>query len=320
MSNHHEIISATNFNASKDVKFTKPKVNKSGGKSVGILNQWNKPLMLSTPEILTWGVNEFVDEQTGKKSYNMALQFPNDNYETAATSKFLENMKMFEEKLKKDALEYSKEWLNKTKLSAEVVDALFTPMLKYPKDKNTGEPDYTRAPSLNVKIGYWEDKFDCEVYDYNQTQLFPAHDSTKTSLMSLMPKSSHVACILRCGGLWFANGKFGCTWKLVQSAVKPKETMKGKCFISFQGDESGSISGSTSSSSESVQLVDDDDDDEQYETQDFKQEQEQEQPQQEKVEEKKEQQQEVVSEVSKEVEKKTVATKKVVRKQQTIGK
>ena len=57
MSKHHEIISATNFNAYKDVKFTKPKVNKSGGKSVGILNQLNKPLMLSTPEILTWGVN-----------------------------------------------------------------------------------------------------------------------------------------------------------------------------------------------------------------------------------------------------------------------
>ena len=304
MSNTHEIISATNFNASKDVKFTKPKVNKSGGKSVGILNHFNKPLMLSTPEILTWGVNEFVDDQTGKKSYNMALQFPNDNYETASTSKFLENMKMFEEKLKKDALEFSKEWLNKTKLSAEVVDALFTPMLKYPKDKNTGEPDYTRAPSLNVKIGYWEDKFDCEVYDYNQRQLFPAHDPTKTSLMSLIPKSSHVACILRCGGLWFANGKFGCTWKLVQSAVKPRESMKGRCFITIQGgDENSSNSSSSSSSSESINMLDDDD----YETQEH-----QEQHQ--------EQHQEIVSEVSKEIEKKTVATKKVVRKQQTMGK
>lgn len=315
MSSQHEIISATTFNAEKDIKFTKPKVNKSGGKSVGVLTQQNKPLLLSTPVILTWGVNEFVDEVSGKKSYNMALQFPNDEYATEQNTKFLEGIKSFEAKIKQDALKNSKEWLNKAKLSNEVADALFTPMLKYPKDKHSGEPDYTRAPSLNVKIGYWNDAFDCEVYDQNLNQLFPGNDPTKTNLMSLIPKSANIACILKCGGLWFANGKFGCTWKLVQAAVKPRESMKGKCFISFSGEDldksdtsSSSMFSTTTTSSSSVELVNDSDDE-----QEQVQEQEQEQEQQDEAKE------EVVQEVAKEIEKKTVSTKKVVRRKATAS-
>ena len=297
-----DILSATTFNANNDVKYTKPKINKSGGKSVGILNSNNnKQLLISTPIILTWGVNEFVDEQNGKKSYNMALQFPNDSYATEQNTKFLEAMKCFESKLRQDALKNSKEWLNKTKTSAEVVDALFTPMLKYPKDKNTGDFDYTRAPSLNVKLGYWNDEFDCEVYDHEQKQLFPANDSTKTSLMALIPKSANVAVVLKCGGLWFANGKFGCTWKLVQAAVKPRVSFKGKCLISLSSDEVEKLkegedsepasSSANDSESGSVELVNDSDDEA-------------------------EEKQQVVAEVAKvvEEEKKTVATKKVVRR------
>lgn len=305
-----DIISATTFNANNDVKYTKPKINKSGGKSVGILNSNNnKPLLISTPIILTWGVNEFVDEQNGKKSYNMSLQFPNDSYTTEQNTKFLEAMKTFESKLKQDAMKFSKEWLNKTKLSAEVVDALFTPMLKYPKDKNTGEFDYTRPPSLNVKLGFWENQFDCEVYDRDQKQLFPANDSSKTNLMSLIPKSSNVAVILRCGGLWFANGKFGCTWKLMQAVVKQRENYKGKCLINLSGEDAdqkededatpspAETSSSTANNSGGLELVNDSDDDEEVE------------------------QQQAVAEVAKvevakvvEEEKKTVATKKIVRR------
>ena len=271
-----DIISATNFNANTDVKYTKPKLNKSQGKSVGILNNSNKALLLSTPVILTWGVKEFVDEQNGKKSYTMALQFPNDEYITEQNTKFLEAMKGFENKLKQDALKYSKEWLNKTKTSAEVVDALFTPMLKYPKDKNTGDFDYIRAPTLNVKIGFWDDKFDCEVYDHEQKQVFPANDGSETNLMSLISKSSNVAVILKCGGLWFANGKFGCTWKLVQAAVKPKYSLKGKCLITMSSDESEKLRGDSgdeeqtqqrpsSSGRNTVEMVDDDDEEQENE-------------------------------------------------------
>jgi hypothetical protein len=122
--------------------------------------------------------------------------------------------------------------------------------------------------------------------------------------MALIPKSSNVAVILKCGGLWFANGKFGCTWKLVQAAVKQKESYKGKCLISLssddveklkEGDDSEPASSSSTTDTESggsVELVNDSDDEEEVK------------------------QEVVAAEVAKvvEEEKKMTSTKKVVRR------
>ena len=49
--------------------------------------------------------------------------------------------------------------------------------------------------------------------------------------MELLPKASNVALVLQCGGLWFINGKFGVTWKLVQGMVRPRASLRGKCHI-----------------------------------------------------------------------------------------
>ena len=95
------IVNAAAFKPSKDFKYIKPKINKSGGKSVGILNtNSNKALYLSTPIMLTWGVQEFVDDQTGRKSYDMSLQFPKEEYENEQTKQFLKSMVEFQDKLK----------------------------------------------------------------------------------------------------------------------------------------------------------------------------------------------------------------------------
>jgi hypothetical protein len=237
-STDNQIINATTFNFANDAKYVKPKTNKSGGKMVGILNSHtNKPLYLSTPLMLTWGVNEFTDEVSGRKSFDLAIQFPKDEYSNDATKAFLNNMLGFQEKLKEDCVNHSKEWMNKSKMTPEVVDALFHPMLKYPKDQETGEPDMTRPPTLKIKLDYWEDTFNCEIYDLTQKPLFQPGVISDYSPMELIGKGSNVAVVIRCGGLWFANGKFGCTWKLVQAVVKPKESMTGKCFIRLQPDE-----------------------------------------------------------------------------------
>ena len=51
-------------------------------------------------------------------------------------------------------------------------------------------------------------------------------------------KGSQITTILQCGGIWFANGSFGVTWKLYQGAVKPSETLaRGQCHIRSTGGE-----------------------------------------------------------------------------------
>jgi hypothetical protein len=252
------VINATVFNSEKDVKYTKSKVNASGGKSIGILNAHsNKSLYLSTPLMMTWGAQKFVDDKTGKVSYSMSLQFPGDQYRTDATDKMLKAIIEFEKKIKADALKYSKEWLNKAKTSEEVIDALFHPMLKYPKDKNTGEPDMTRSPTLNVKIGCWDNKFNCEIFDTEGHLLFPSEDSPDVGPIELIPKQMNLATVLQCGGIWLAGGKFGCTWKLFQAVIKPRTSMRGKCMISLSADDKSQLE----KRSTEAECADDDDHD-----------------------------------------------------------
>ena len=248
------IVMSNDFNASTDFVYTKAKLNERGGKSVGILNKSNKKaLYLQTPLMLTWGVNEYVDDNTQKKSYDLALQFPNDEYNNPECDAFLKNMQELEMRIKNDAIANCKEWLNKPKMSPDAVDALWSSMLKYPKDKATEEPDKTRAPSLKIKIPYWEGVFDkdLEIYSESHNLLFPNDDNV--SINELIGKASNVATIIKCGGIWVANGKFGVTWKLFQAVVKPKTSLSGKCHIVLSDKDKEKLTSA-------VEVEDDDDD------------------------------------------------------------
>ena len=262
------IIDATTFNPVKQVKYSKMKVNKVGGKSVGIMNSdTGKSLILQTPLILTWGANKFVDEKSGKTTFDMALQFPRDDYQTEENKKFLDAMVAFQNKLKSDAITNAKEWFNKPKMTPEVVDALFHPMLTYAKNKDTGEIDMTKSPTLKVKIPFYENQFNCEVYDTSAKMLFPNESSAQTPL-ELITKASNIIAVIQCGGFWFANGKFGVTWKLIQCVVKPKPTLKGRCLISVSSENKTQLEKAAPAvSSSSLQLGQDEEDgDEEEET------------------------------------------------------
>lgn len=225
------IIDGTLFNAN-NIKYSAPKANASGGKSINILNKLtNTGLRISTPLMLTWGASDF----EGNQKFEMALQFPADEYKNADTDAFLKNMVEFENKIKADALTYSKDWFGKLHKSAEVVDALWTPMLKYSKDKLSGEQNMSKPPSLRVKLPLWEGVWRSEIYDEDGNKLFPNPDSPGTTPLDFLQKGTNIAVLLQCGGLWFANGKFGMTWKLIQAVVqKPRGSLTGQCFIKLK--------------------------------------------------------------------------------------
>jgi hypothetical protein len=227
------ITDSTQLNVNTLV-FCAPKATAQGAKSVNILNPTTKTgLTLSTPLMLTWGASDYKaeGEEKGNGKFEMSLQFPSDEYANEDTTAFLENMKAFEEKIKSNALIYSKEWFGKVHKSSEVVDALWTPMLKYPKDRNTGEYDYSKKPTLRVKLPQWEGAWKSEIYDEDANKLFPSADGVSTPL-DFLKKGSNVMCIIQFGGIWFINGKFSANWKLVQAMVqKPRATLQGQCFI-----------------------------------------------------------------------------------------
>jgi hypothetical protein len=223
------IVDGAKFSA-KNVRYSAPKANASGGKSVSILNtQTNTGLRIASPLMLTWGASDF----EGNQRFEMSLQFPKGEYATEDTDAFLRNMVEFEAKIKADALVNSKDWFGKVHSSPEVIDALYTPMLKYSKDKLTGNPDMSKSPTMRVKLPLWEGVWKCLICDEDGNKLYPG-EPTKTPL-DFIKKGTNLAVIMQCGGLWFANGKFGVTWKLAQAVVqRPKGSLTDECLIKLK--------------------------------------------------------------------------------------
>lgn len=248
------IIDGVKFQTS-DVKYSAPKMNTSGGKSIGVLNSnSNKGLYVETPAMMQWGIKDW----EGNQKYNMTLQFYNPEYESnSEQQQFLDNLIAFENKLKEDAVTNSKEWFGKTKMSPDMVEVLFSSKLKYPKDKNTGEPIPGRLPTVDVRVPFYDGKWGSEVYDTDGSCLYPC-DDVDVNPQTLVAKGSKVVTIIQCGGLWFANGKFGVTWKLYQTVAKPYQTSKGKCHIKLSSKLDEQVNDVVEA---------DDDDDEEGETQ-----------------------------------------------------
>jgi hypothetical protein len=263
------VINGNEFDCSRDITYSKPRINKNGGKNIPIRNtKSGKQLYLSTPLMMTWGVDQKDFNNNGNFTYSMSLQFPreSDPLNTEKTQAFLENLAAMEEKILTDAVANSKEWFNKSKMSREVLDALWTPMLKYSKGDD-GEPDKTRSPNLNIKVPCWDGDFKCELYNLQDEKIFPSEDETVDNaelIQKLVAKTQNVALLIECGGIWFANGKFGVTWRLEQGLVKPIVSLKGRCHIQLDSSELDTLSKSKApeSTSEPASTEVDDSDDE----------------------------------------------------------
>jgi hypothetical protein len=241
------IVDGTAF-STEIMYYSAPKANAQGGKSVNILNRDTKSgLRVAAPLMLTWGASDFVDPATGKGNgkYELSLQFPSAEYNTEDAEAFLKNMVALEEKIKADALANSKDWFGKVHKNAEVISALYTPMLKYPKNKDTGEPDLSKPPTLRVKIPIWEGVWKCEIYDEDETKLYPSSNNLSTPV-EFLQKGINVATLIQCGGIWFANGKFGVTWKLIQAVVqRPRASLTGSCFIKLKPSDKAKLKSAT---------------------------------------------------------------------------
>jgi hypothetical protein len=123
--------------------------------------------------------------------------------------------------------------------------------LKYPKMKDgSGESDYSRNPTMKLKVPFWEEKFNVELYDmdgraqYRQVKdgQWEAHQNKGTP-MTLMPKATHLTGLIQCTGLWFAGGKFGCTWKLLQAKLQQPVRLVGSgvCHIVEDSDDEDTL-------------------------------------------------------------------------------
>jgi hypothetical protein len=234
MSSAAELITTVkNFDINK-ITYGAVKVNKNGkGKSGGIY-YGGKKLLLQFPLMFTWGASEMVDDESGKKSYSVSIPIKNDQAE--ASYPLYKAMHAIQEKVLNDASSHSKEWFGKT-MSRDVAEALFTPIVKYPKvSKTDSSPDFSKTPSLKTKIQFWEDKFTIEIYNMEKEQLFGPQNQDSDPI-ALMPQGTYMAGLVECGGLWFTGTGFGVTWKLIQTKIRPPVKITGFCLMDDEEEE-----------------------------------------------------------------------------------
>lgn len=248
----NNVLTVSQWNPT-ETKVTLPKVNKSGqGKSINVIStKTNRSLYLNTPLMMTWGISDFTDPNSGvpDEKYTMTLNFPNDNT-NPQTNEFLQKLKNFENFIIDEAVKNSEAWWGET-MSRDIVKHMFFPFLKYPKDKLTKKTDYTKPPSIRAKVPYYDGKWmNVEIYDTRGNKLFPNDNGTTPDI--IVQKLSSVACLLQCGGIWIGGKGWGLTWKLMQCILKPKESFNilGKCHIQLSAEDQNVI--------ENQQINDDD--------------------------------------------------------------
>lgn len=249
------IVDGTNIDLSV-FSYTAPKANTAGGKVVNLLNNnFKESLTLSVPLMGSWGAQESkqvvgkgpdgkpITEGTGK--YTMSLQFAKGQYTTPEADMFLEQMKNVENKIKQDAMVHSKEWFGKEIKSMDVIEEKVSPMLKYPKIANTEQYDYSKSPTLSVKLPCWKEIWQTSVFDEDGQPLYVKGKSNEgvtplDFLISTNKAPIQVICLIQCGGLWFVNGKIAITWNLKQVVVRKPKTSSisdDTCFLAVKPSE-----------------------------------------------------------------------------------
>ena len=261
------------------VRYMAPKVNDKGGKTINVISkQTNRAIHLSTPQLTTWGITDYVNEKgESDNKFTMSLSFPSEGYRTDDSDSFLQKLKNFETQVLADAVDNSVLWWGE-QLDPAVIKHNFFPFLKYPKDKATGRVDTSRAPNMRCKVTKYTkkqgdevvDNWGIEVYNSDGLKLFPCDDSTSTP-MDFVPSRSDVKCLIQCTGIWIGGKGWGLLWRVNQCGVKPAEnaTVFGKCHVAFSEEEKNTTTSKSSSSDDeevvatnTTEVEDSDDEDE----------------------------------------------------------
>jgi len=213
----------------KQTMFSQPKKSKLGKDINVISTQINSKLTLQSPLMKTWGISDFVDPDTGVSSgrFNMSLNFPNEGYTTQETDMFKSKLQELQNNILEEAYKNRLAWFGDDEMSLDVIKSKMYNILKYPKIKDdkgqlTKKSDYSKAPTLSLKVSNYDNVWRCEVYDMNKNRLFPS-DNKDQAPYDFVTKGSEVIAKIQCGGIWTGDKAWGVKWNMVLCFVKPSE-------------------------------------------------------------------------------------------------
>ena len=225
-----ETILIKNVDVSK-IKYSEPKVLPSGGRTIYVNYNGQRPIFQLPWLSLPYGLNNSLemaakmakdgngksDERKDKPlSYDVNISFKGSD-SNIKVQQALEKLKEIEQKIINDAFENRIGWLQDDYDGIKAIVAkLFSPIVKYDKDKNTGKIAGKYPPTMKIKVPYNDEKkefkFDCEDKDGVEIDF--------NSIMNML-KGGRCLPVIQMTGIWFIGGKFGCSWKLMRARFQP---------------------------------------------------------------------------------------------------
>ena len=208
-------------------------------------DQQNTGLSFTTPKMQTWGIQDFKDKKTGTSDgkFKLSLNFPMDS--TPETEMFKNKMNEFYNKVIDLVEANSPSFFGKKKVRDSIIDSSF-PILKYPKIKESSELDYSKQPSLSIKVENfynqeekrYTDQLDVKIYDRQQHMLYPNEDPDDHP-SNHVGKLSTVVALLKCNSIWVGATNWGVTFSVSQIVVvNPGDSISSSvCQIKIDDDD-----------------------------------------------------------------------------------
>lgn len=215
------------FDTSK-ISFSDVKTNQNGGKSVYI-NLNNSQFVIQTPVMtIPFGLNVYDKGDYPKYSVEISFRDMEENYKIKG---FYENMEKLEEMILEYAVKNSMAILGKKKVNREVMEAMYTPILRKSRDKETGELDGKYPTTMKLKLPFWDGKesYTMESFSEEKKVLEIPQEEAFT-------KNAKIQAIIKCGGMWVVNGKFGCTWSVVKVRAEENKSISNYSFVDDDDD------------------------------------------------------------------------------------
>ena len=187
-----------------------------------------RPVIQSPPKMVSKFGLDIFQQDGGEQKWNLGISFDGmeDNESILG---FFNMMVSIDNKIKQFARDNSKEWFKKNKISDEVIDDKYSSLVKYSRDKTTGEIIEKYKPTYRVQI-VQSGKSKTEVFDKKKESL-PLEETLST-------KGLKVKCLFSLSCVWLNQG-FGLSLKCNSIEAQKSDRITGYSFVEDSDDSDG---------------------------------------------------------------------------------
>jgi hypothetical protein len=234
MSSGHQVILSRDVDLSK-ITFSEPKQNNNGGRTI-FINYNGGDLLLQTPCMpAPFGICMWPGERGAPDKYSLDLSFAGRE-SNQGIQEFHKMLQGLTDVVCKTALERSVSWLKKAAPSRDVIEQLFSKMIRYSKDKVTGNDSTVYPPSFKLNLPMRDGSFAFKTYNSDRSELDLASLLTESQRPC---KGARVTAIIQLSSIWVVGqNQFGVSWKVQTLRMQMPATLQGYFFVR-DGDEDG---------------------------------------------------------------------------------